>query len=119
MIDTVPKWTTALCALLLSVPGGVLRGKDCGYPNYHDTVPAVTTGRFVALPGTEVAAALNPEPENDASSHTLALGEMKGKDNQLTDEYSGKLDRQQDIISKIAQLSISSVAVHPRFLRND
>jgi len=92
-------------------------GGPWGFAEYADTVSRLTTpGEFVAIPGAEIGAKWEPEPGNEASSHTLAIGTIDEPDSQVLDEYCEKAGGQQHIINKIRQWGMLPVAAHPSML---
>jgi len=119
MIANEVKWTTALSAYLLeggSLTQAVLRGGDWGYDDYVNTILALNEdGQFVALPGAEIGSKWEPEPGNEASSHTLAIGALAGEDDHLR-VYCEQKDTQQKIIERIASLGMLPLAAHPSLL---
>ena len=94
-------------------------GGPWGFAKYCDEVSRLTElGNFVAIPGAEIGAKWNPEPGNEASAHTLALGVIQELDSQMMDQYCEKLDHQQDVINKVRQWGMLPVAAHPSFLHD-
>lgn len=88
-----------------------------GFENYNRLVSGLTDeGVFVAVPGAEIDSTWFPEPGNEASAHTLAIGAIREADHQVIDEYCGKPDHQQDIINKIIDWGMLPVAAHPSLL---
>ena len=128
--DMIGKPTKGGTAFSVMLYGGPLSLLDApwGFPNYCSDVSRLTEdGQFVAIPGAEIGAKWNPEkqgvdgwtgPDNEASTHILALGVIRELDSQMMDQYCEKLGKQQDIINKIRQWGMLPVAAHPSFLRN-
>ena len=87
-----------------------------GFEQYAKEVRALTQpGEFVAIPGAEIRAYWNPEPENQAQAHILALGPIASED-----EVLAKLDDatgcQQAILDRVSTLGMLSIAAHPSLL---
>ena len=94
-------------------------GGSWGFPKYCEEVSRLTRdGEFVAIPGAEIGAKWDPEPGNEASAHTLALGVIRELDGQMADQYCEKSGRQQDVINKIREWGVLPVAAHPSFLHD-
>lgn len=122
MIPEAVKGRTALSLALAAMAGpgspDGLRPR-WGFASYSQEITALCReGEFVAIPGAEIGARWEPEPGNEASAHTLALGVIREADSQVLDQYCEKPGRQQDVINKILQWGMVPVAAHPSFLHN-
>lgn len=122
MIPNPLKWTTPVSAVFHGIlPNLVLSGRrPWGFGSYHEAVTSLNApGVFAAIPGAEIGAKWSPSPGQEASSHTLALGEISELDSQVRDEYCEKSGKQQDVINKILQWGMVPVAAHPTFFKPD
>lgn len=119
MIGEIAKGGTAFSVALGGQPGSDAVAQPWGFDRYCQEVSALTKeGEFVAIPGAEIGARWEPEPGNEASAHTLALGVIREADSQVMDEYCEQPDRQQDVINKILQWGMLPIAAHPSFLHD-
>ncbi len=117
MIEKQEKWGTPFSLSLMDIAHN--RGGPWGFDKYSGGILSLTRdGEFVAIPGAEIGARWEPEPGNEASAHTLALGVFTEADSQVLDEYCEKPGGQQHIIDKIRQWGMLPVAAHPSFLHD-
>ena len=102
-------------------------GQDFGFEDYIRNCSEQTNSDFVTIPGAEIASFWSPEPEqnNRAACHTLALGpvdedslllELGRNPNIPDDDPHQSFDKQQDIINEVNQRGWLSVAAHPSLL---
>lgn len=92
------------------------RGVDVGFADYVRECREQTCSGFVCIPGLEIAAKWQAEDDTLDESHTLALGAYGTRSDRILDRIQFGTDQQVNVIRRINQLGMLSVAAHPKLI---